>query len=169
MRVRKAVENELNEVFLMGYDAWGASLPIDMYLDSCAASYKYKQGEFYILENEAGKLLSSCIVYPLMKFGGIVSECAVGIGSLVTAPEDRHKGYATALLAALMGTLEERGIDAFFIHSDIPTKIYEKLGFYAAPEDMRDRGRGVTPMLRLRGGKEVSHELWREIVLPAYF
>lgn len=168
MRVRKANEEELHEVFMMGYDAWGASLPLDMYLDSCAASYKYKQGEFYVLVDDADKLVSSCIVYPLTKFGGIVSECAVGIGSLATAANARHQGYATALLATLMGSLEERGIDAFFIHSDIPTKIYEKLGFHAAPEDLRDR-QGTTPMLRLRGGKRVSHELWREIVLPSYF
>ena len=51
MLVRRARNDELTEVFLMGYDAWGAELPVQMYLDSCLASYKYKLGEFYVLED----------------------------------------------------------------------------------------------------------------------
>jgi predicted acetyltransferase len=140
-----------------------------MYLDSCVASYKYKQGDFYVLEDGAGKLLSSCIIYPLSAFGGVVAERAVGLGSLATVPVERHKGYATLLLSMLMEQLEKEGVDAFFIHSDIHPRIYENLGFEPAPERFRNRADGSVPMLRLAGGRSVSHELWREIVMPSYF
>ncbi len=167
MRVKCADEAELDEIFLMGYDTWGAGLPVEMYLDSCAASYKYKKGQFYVLEDNVGQLLSSCIVYPLSAFGGAVSERAVGIGSLATAANERHKGYATLLLSMLMSALEADGVDAFFIHSDIHPKIYENLGFSAAPE--RFRQEGSVPMLRLSCDRPVTTELWKELVMPVYF
>lgn len=153
----------------MGYDTWGADLPMDMYVESCEASYKYKLGTFYVLEDHDGKLLSSCIVYPLGAFGGVVSERAVGIGSLVTAPDERHRGYATLLMSMLMGLLEQEGVDAFFVHSDIHPKIYEALGFSAAPDAVRKKTDGTVPMLRLTGGRPVSKELWTNLVLPSYF
>ena len=152
----------------MGYDSWGAGLPIEMYIDSCFASYKYKLGQFYVLE-DGELLLSSCIVYPLGAFGGAVSERAVGLGSLATVASERHKGYATAFLAELMTKLEGDGVDAFFIHSDIHPKIYENLGFKPAPDKYRDKADLSVPMLRLSGGRPVPHELWHELVMPTYF
>jgi hypothetical protein len=154
---------------MMGYDAWGAGLPVEMYLDSCAASYKYKQGSFYVLEDEFGRLLSSCIVYPLAAFGGVVSERAVGLGSLATMASERHRGCATLFLAMLMKRLESEGVDAFFIHSDIPPKIYEKLGFAPAPQSCRGKAGPSIPMLRLSGNREVTSALWQNLVMPSYF
>lgn len=152
----------------MGYDAWGAGLPTEMYLESCLASYKYKLGTFYVLEDPSGRLVSSCIVYPLSVFGGAVSERSVGIGSLATAPGDRHQGFATLLLALLMGQLEREGVDAFFIYADVHPKIYENLGFAPAPAALRDKDSSL-PMLRLSGDREVTPELWRELIMPSYF
>lgn len=167
--MRKAEPQELEEIFMMGYDAWGAELPVEMYLDSCMASYKYKQGVFYLLEDNVGGLISSCIVYPLSAFGGVVSERAVGLGNLATAAAVRHQGYGTLLLARLMDELEKEGVDAFFIHSDIHPRIYESLGFSAAPDCFRDKSDGSIPMLRLAGGRQVTRERWRELVMPSYF
>ena len=169
MNVRNAEQQELDEVFLMGYDAWGAGLPVRMYLDSCLASYKYKQGAFYVLEDSTGTLISSCIVYPLTAFGGVVSERAVGIGSIATMATERHRGYATLFLGMLMDKLEREGVDAFFLHSDIAPKIYENLGFSPAPERFRSKADGSVPMLRLTGGRDVTREYWQEIIMPTYF
>lgn len=153
----------------MGYDAWGAGLPVQMFLDSCLASYKYKQGTFYVLDDDNGTLLSSCIVYPLTAFGGVVSERAVGIGSIATMASQRHRGYASIFLAMLMESLECEGVDAFFLHSDISPKIYQNLGFSPAPERFRSKSDGSVPMLRLSGGREVTRERWQEIIMPTYF
>lgn len=167
--VRRVSDEELDEVFLMGYDSWGANLPVEMYLESCHASYKYKLGEFYVLEDEEGNFLSSCIVYSLTAFGGVVSENAVGLGSLATSATERHKGYATLLLSQLMAALEQKGVDAFFIHSDIHPKMYQNLGFEPAPESMRRTRDTSIPMLRLSKARTITPELWSEIVLPSYF
>jgi N-acetylglutamate synthase-like GNAT family acetyltransferase len=169
LKARQVLAEELDEIFIMGYDAWGAGLPIDMYLDSCSASYKYKQGTFYVLEDDIGNLLSSCIVYPLNAFGGVVSEQAVGIGSLATSARERHKGYATLLLGLLMTQLESEGVDSFFIHSEVHPRLYENLGFSCAPEALRNKADGSVPMLRLSGNRKVTPELWREVVMPSHF
>lgn len=154
---------------MMGYDAWGADLPVEMYLDSCQASYKYKQGKFYVLEDQNGEILSSCIVYPLAAFGGVVSERAVGLGSLATVSTHRHQGFATLLLTLLMRRLESEGVDAFFIHSDIQPRLYEALGFKPAPTERRAKGETSIPMLRLSGNRDVTTALWQNLVMPAYF
>jgi len=169
VKVREAAAQEIEDVFMMGYDAWGADLPVEMYVDSCKASYKYKQGVFYVLESEQGRLLSSCIVYPLTAFGGVVSERAVGIGSLATSATDRRQGFATLFLSMLMDHLEKDGVDAFFIHSDIQPRIYENLGFVSAPKDCLPPGGSSTPMLRLSGGRSITEVLWRNLVMPSYF
>lgn len=169
MNVRCAEAPELDEIFLMGYDAWGAGLPVRMYLESCLASYKYKQGIFYVLEDNKGTLISSCIVYPLAAFGGVVSERAVGIGSIATSATERHRGFATLFLGMLMDKLELEGVDAFFLHSDIQPKIYENLGFAPAPERFRNKSDGSVPMLRLSGGRAITRERWQEIIMPSYF
>lgn len=169
MRVRRAIDEELEEVFLMGYDSWGAELPVEMYLASCIASYKYKQGQFYVLEDDEGMLISSCIVYPLTAFGGVVSERAVGIGNLATVITERQKGYATLLLAMLMQQLEKEGVDAFFTHADNDASIYENLGFKPAPTTVRTKSDGSIPMLRLSANRTVTQELWTNLVMPSYF
>ena len=169
MKVRQARQSELDTVFLMGYDAWGAGLPVHMYLESCLASYKYKLGEFYVLVNDLNEPVSSCIVYPLSAFGGVAGERAIGIGSLATAEVERHKGYATLLMTLLMKNLEAEGVDAFFIHSDIYPRIYEKLGFAPAPSEYRKKSEASVPMLRLSGNRTVSPAHWQELIIPSYF
>lgn len=168
IQVRKAKPEEHEDIFLMGYDAWGANLPEEIYLESCLASYKYKQGQFYVLEDEEYGLLSSCIVYPLSMFGGVIGENAVGIGNLATIPSNRHQGYASLCLSLLIQQLEFEGVDAFFIHSDIHPKIYERLGFVAAPKDYHTDA-GCTPMLKLSGKRQLIPEHWDAFVLPQFF
>ena len=122
---RPARPEEMDEVYLMGYDAWGAGDGADAYLAACAASPKYATGRWLVLE-DGGILLSSLIVYDL---GGP----AAGLGSIATAPERRGHGHASRLTAAAAGAIEGAGKSRIFLFSDIEPAFYERLGFRALP------------------------------------
>ncbi len=170
MVVRKATTEELDEIFVMGYDAWGGNLPLEMYLESCHASYKYRRGVFYVLETDDCGLAASCIVYPVSLFGGAAGECAVGVGSLATAKQLRNQGNASRLLEELIFLLEAEGVDAIFLHADIDPKMYERFGFNAVPKVFRkEPAADSVPMLRLKGARAISAQVWAEVLVPEYF
>jgi predicted acetyltransferase len=58
---------------------------------------------------------------------------AAGIGAVFTAPELRGRGYATALLGALLDAERAAGTDVAFLFTDIHPAFYERLGFVALP------------------------------------
>jgi len=86
--VRIALSEEHEQIFCLGYDAWGEDAPMAQYLASCRASPKYAQGRWLVLQ-EGGSLRSALIVYRLG------AGCA-GLGSVATAPDARRRGAASA-------------------------------------------------------------------------
>jgi hypothetical protein len=50
-KVRTAFPNELEEVYMMGFDAWADGASEKDYLDVCRSSTKYQSGKWYVLEN----------------------------------------------------------------------------------------------------------------------
>jgi GNAT superfamily N-acetyltransferase len=58
---------------------------------------------------------------------------AAGIGAVFTAPALRGRGYATALLGALLDAERAAGTDLAFLFTDIHPAFYERLGFVALP------------------------------------
>jgi predicted N-acetyltransferase YhbS len=58
---------------------------------------------------------------------------AVGIGAVFTPPALRGRGYASALLGALLDAERAGGIDVTFLFSNIHPYFYERLGFVALP------------------------------------
>ncbi|WP_439424721.1 GNAT family N-acetyltransferase [Oenococcus alcoholitolerans] len=123
-KLRKALSTELTQIYLMGYDAWGKSDSITVYLQECRLSTKYQRGTWWVLE-EKGQLLSSLIIYDL-------SDHVLGIGSVSTYPARRHKGYATTMLIKFMTRYSDC---SFFLFSDIDPSFYSRLGFQAVSKE----------------------------------
>jgi len=145
MRVRPAGKADLEDVYAMGYDAWGGPRTVADYLASCAESAKYREGEWRVLDDD-GRLLSSLIVYRLE---APPARAASGLGSIATPPLERGRGRASALIAGVLKTLDERGDDAVFLYSDIDPRFYERFGFRALPAALQRYPRSVC-MLRAR-------------------
>jgi predicted N-acetyltransferase YhbS len=81
-------------------------------------------------ENE---LVASCKRYERALRCGERSYKAAGIGAVFTPEDLRGRGYATALLGALLDAERDAGTDLVYLFSDIHPAFYERLGFVALP------------------------------------
>jgi GNAT superfamily N-acetyltransferase len=80
-----------------------------------------------------GALVTSCKRYERELRCGTSVLRAAGLGAVFTPPELRGRGYATAMLGALLDTERVNGTDVVFLFSDIHPAFYERLGFVALP------------------------------------
>ena len=126
MQIRKASHHELDAIYWMGFDAWGADLAPTEYLASCQRSKKYQSGVWYLLLVDK-RPVSSLIVYR-DQFG--LGQGCFGIGSLATDPTMRGKGFGSHLLRGVTDMLlSDPNTVATFLHADIDHHYYEKLGY----------------------------------------
>ncbi|HEV2740078.1 MAG TPA: GNAT family N-acetyltransferase [Candidatus Elarobacter sp.] len=80
-----------------------------------------------------GELVASCKRYERVLRCGERGYKAAGIGAVFTPEPLRGRGYATALLGALLDAERDAGTDLAYLFSDIHPAFYERLGFVALP------------------------------------
>lgn len=81
----------------------------------------------------AGDLVASCKRYDRVLRCGERSYKAAGIGAVFTPESLRGRGYATALLGAILDAERDAGSDLVYLFSDIHPAFYERLGFVVLP------------------------------------
>jgi len=143
--VRPARPEDLEAVYLLGYDPWGKGLSIDAYLAECRASDKYPLGRWFLVELE-GRVLSALIVYR-GAFG--LPPSAYGIGSVSTEPAVRRLGLAKTLMRVVMA----REPGTAFLWADAVPDFYARLGFTPLPPGRQTRPGSV---LMARGPHDPS-------------
>jgi predicted N-acetyltransferase YhbS len=159
-RVRKAKPEEMDAVYLMGFDVWAEGQDRETYLAACRTSPKYARGIWYVLEDGDGKPVSSLVTYALDPVNG---QPAIGIGSVATDPGCRRQGLAAQLVWDTMGLFHDRSWkQVFYLHSDVDPRYYEKLDFVRLPDQFQIKP-GSTAMIR--SSKEVREALLAD---PAY-
>lgn len=131
MEIRLGRVEELDPIYMMGYDAWSDGLSKQAYLDECRASEKYKAGKWYVLADDE-RLISSLVVYSAV-FGLPPDYC--GIGSVSTEPQMRNNGHAYKLLLAVCKRLRIEGSKGVYLHADVDSSFYERLGFVVIAEN----------------------------------
>lgn len=155
---RKALSDEMNQIYLMGFDVWSDGASEKDYLADCSSSIKYKRGEWYVL-TEDDKILSSLIIYD---FG----DEKFGIGSIATSPYDRKKGYASELIKHIIHKIESGSKNCIlFLYSDIQPEFYEKFGFTRLKPEAQ-RYKTTTCMVY---GKRVEEFMNENLITPEYF
>ena len=112
----------MDDIYLMGYDAWGDGETQAEYLNICSSSPKYARGRWYVLANGDERLVSSLITYKL-------APDVFGLGSIATLPGLRRQGLAARLIEGVLHAMKDEGAKAVFLFSDIDPQYYEKLGF----------------------------------------
>lgn len=134
IRIKRATDNDMETIFMMGYDAWGDNMPNEEYVAMCQDSDKYKVGNWYVLEeDETKELLSSLIVYDLNSPESLLVK---GIGSIATPVHFRNNGYASLLIKETIKELEQKeNCSHFFLYSDIGTEFYKRLDFIVLPTE----------------------------------
>jgi GNAT superfamily N-acetyltransferase len=80
-----------------------------------------------------GEVVASCKRYQRELRCGERTFRAAGIGAVFTPEASRGRGYATALLGALLDAERANGTDLVYLFSDIHPAFYERLGFARLP------------------------------------
>lgn len=129
--VRPARPEDLETVFLLGYDSWGGGAPLDDYLAECRASAKYTSGRWTVVAVR-GAVAGAVVVYR-ERFG--LPAGAWGAGSLCVDPAVRRLGLAKALMRSVL----EREPGTAFLWADVLPDFYRGLGFTPLPESHQTR------------------------------
>ncbi|MGO1528761.1 MAG: GNAT family N-acetyltransferase [Senegalia sp. (in: firmicutes)] len=138
MNLREAKQEDLDEIYMMGYDVWGDNSYISDYLNECRNSTKYAKGKWYVLENESGNLLSSLLIHNLNNLNYDTNLEIRGIGSISTSPDFRRQGYGSALVEKTIEYINKNiSIDIWFLYSDIDVNFYNKLNFKGLPNEFQ--------------------------------
>jgi predicted N-acetyltransferase YhbS len=128
---RSVAENDdMDAIYMMGFDVWREALDIESYLRTCRESKKYQGGRWFVLEAE-GRLVSSMIVYS----GGFALPVnSLGFGSIATHPQSRGQGFGSSLISGVIELQICHAASAIYLHSDIAPAFYEGFGFLPLSE-----------------------------------
>ncbi len=125
---RPAKPEEMDTIFMMGFDVWSEGTTAQQYLKECQSSEKYKRGKWFVLENSKNQPVCSLITYSF-------DNEKIGIGSIATQPDFRGKGLASLLVKKFLDSASSKQM--IFLYSDISPKLYERLGFRALPKQLQ--------------------------------
>jgi len=125
MTPRLARVEDMESIYMMGFDAWGENTTRKEYINACGNSEKYKLGKWYCIEKD-NEIVSSIIIY-CGSFG--LGEKYCGFGSIATSPIHRNKGYAGHLIAESIKGLVQEQYSGVFLFSEVGTSLYSKHGF----------------------------------------
>lgn len=131
-----SAEEYVREVLPESQAVWAGARTFTEYVDEfrATASSSWGQRRFRTLGLRiGGELVASCKRYDRVLRCGARMYRAVGIGAVFTPEPLRGRGYATALLGALLDAERDAGSDLAYLFSDIHPAFYERLGFVALP------------------------------------
>jgi predicted N-acetyltransferase YhbS len=131
-----AAEDYVREVLPQSSALWAGARTFDEYAAEFRATANSAWGKrrFRTLGLRAsGELVASCKRYARVLRCGERTYAAAGIGAVFTPEALRGRGYATALLGALLDAERDAGTDLAYLFSDIHPAFYQRLGFVALP------------------------------------
>lgn len=161
MIFRAAKPDEIPGLLADAYPEWQKGRTFAQY---CADNRKEEAyGTRFVLEKD-GEVVSSLIwLWPENR----LARKVFGIGSVVTPPRFRGKGYASEMLTECL-RMADLATDLVILYSDIHPAFYERFAFRALPDTMQRKSGSVCMALCDEAG-------WRELLaspmdtLPEYF
>jgi predicted N-acetyltransferase YhbS len=137
IRVEPIAPNDYaHHVLPDSFALWGDKRSFDEYVAdfvATATSTYAKRRPFTVGLRDGGAIVASCKNYDRELRWGASSLRATGIGAVFTPPHLRGRGYATAMLGALLDAERAAGRDVAFLYSDIHPAFYERIGFITLP------------------------------------
>ncbi len=129
-------DDYVREVLPATYELWGGRRTFEKYVAdfrAVAESPYGKRRPFTLGFPEDGRIVCSCKNYDRTLHWDNKTLRATGIGAVFTDPVYRGRGYATAMLGALLDRERADGRDFAYLFSDIHPAYYERLGFVSLP------------------------------------
>ncbi len=147
-----AAADYAREILPLSSSLWGQGRPFDEYLREfqAVAGSAYGRRRFRTLGLRIdGEIVVSCKRYEREVRCGDRTLSAIGIGAVFTPPPLRGRGYASALIGALLDAERAAGTDVAFLFSDIHPVFYKRLGFVALPSRTISLRADTLPATRL--------------------
>lgn len=158
MQIRSSQAEELDFIYKMGFDVWSEGSSMEDYLQICRNSSKYKQAEWFVLE-DSNQLFSSLLLHSF-------EPNIYGLGSIATELSHRNKGFASILIEKVIQYLEvQRNAKIIYIYSDIVPDFYTRFGFRPLPAEMQKYPSSHC-MVRVSNGFQMDVN---KLVPPKYF
>ena len=129
-------EDYAREVLPETFALWGRRRSFERYVGdfrAVADSAYGRQRHFTVGVRVDERIVCSCKLYDREVRWGESTLRATGIGAVFTRSDERGRGYASALLGALLDQERAAGRDLAFLFSDIHPAFYERLGFIRLP------------------------------------
>jgi len=150
MIFRQSKQEELDQLFRKGYTVWSRNRTFEQYSTDNSKEDAY--GTRYVLEDN-GEVVSSLI---LLNLKSIKGRKIYGIGSVLTPPIYKHKGYATELLR---NCIEQINTDdaLTFLYSEVHPSFYERFNFRVLPPNLQKDAESICMVL-------CDDDMWRELL-----
>lgn len=131
------LERYVEDVLPHTFALWGHGRSYEEYViqtqELAASGYGRRHYRTFALQDGNRSTLSSCKRYEREARLANVRLRAVGFGGIFTAPDERGKGFASAMIGLLLDRARSEGFDFAFLFSDIHPHFYEQLGFRTLP------------------------------------
>ncbi len=140
------------DVLPQSRELWAGGRSFEEYVDdfTAVAGSAYGKRRFRTLGLRIdGSVVVSCKRYEREIRCGERFMRAVGIGAVFTPPNLRGRGYASALIGALLDSERAAGTEVAYLFSDIHPAFYERLGFIALPSRSISVRAATLPATRL--------------------
>jgi predicted N-acetyltransferase YhbS len=141
----------VRDVLPHSFGIWGGERSFEEYasdLEAVARSPFGRRRPFTVGLREDGRIACSAKLYAREIRWGAHSLRATGIGAVFAQPEYRGRGYASAMLGAVLDAERAAGTDFAFLFSDLDPAFYERLGFVPlASRAISLRARSLDPAL----------------------
>lgn len=138
-RLALASNEQIESIYRESHAVWGAGLELQDYIDLWTEVSDFpwvlSHAGFHVWLDDENRVLSSMKVYrPLIRIGETVARAAV-LGAIYTPMTRRRRGYAGAMLGAVIRRCREEGHRACLLFSDIGTAYYARFGFVPLPAE----------------------------------
>lgn len=130
--IHPASPAELAQAHRNVFDIWSKGLPLEEHVRARVESPKHRLAQWYV-GTLAGNVVVSLGAYPLVfDYRGELVR-GFSIGSVYTVREQRGKGFAPQLIAAIEALQAEQGAQLALLYSDIDPAYYARLGYALCP------------------------------------
>src|SRR4030095_1247921 len=152
----------LEQILAHTFQIWNEGLPRPAYGQWNRAQGETKWARSHLQRfasiDEDGRLLATAKQYRFDVRVGDREGWMCGIGAVLTPPEYRGRGHASALIERLVFRAQQDGALLASLFSEIGTPFYERLGFTGVPlGEMSvavERKKGGAPAMLVRAGEE---------------
>lgn len=142
LQLVQATHKEMADRWRHHFHAWGKGLTLELYLRREEAlndgEFCRKSVRMWLLKNAAEEILASCETYATRLWhgeaeGDLHQLKAESVASVLVEPKLRNQGHAATLMRQLGMQLQQEGVMAAMLYSDVGPGLYRRAGYMLHP------------------------------------